>query len=216
VVRLEEVRVGGHGPWSFHAAEGESVAVVAGSSYARLALVALLTGRQAPASGRLFLLGEDLYAASREKALALFREVGIVREGGGLVSNLRAWENILLPASYHQGLGEDDLLPRVQACFERLGLSGDALTSCLDSLPGLLPEHWRRIVGLVRTLIMEPRLLVYEALLDGLPGSLSRAVAERVVGFHAERPGRTSVFVVTDAAGAQQLTRGRTIELREE
>ena len=64
---------------------------------------ALLTGRLPPASGRLCLLGEDLYAAPREKALALFREVGIVREGGGLVSNLRAWENILLPVSYHAG-----------------------------------------------------------------------------------------------------------------
>jgi phospholipid/cholesterol/gamma-HCH transport system ATP-binding protein len=214
MVRLEEVRVGGHGPWSFHVAEGEKVAVVAGSSYARLALVSLLTGRLPPASGRLCLLGEDLYAAPRAKALALFREVGIVREGGGLVSNLRAWENILLPVSYHAGLTGDEILPRVQGCFERLGLQGEALTSCLDSLPGLLPEHWRRIVGLVRALVMEPRLMLYEAVLDGLPVSLSSAVAELTASFHDGGSGRTSVFVEAYAAGVSQLAAARTIELR--
>jgi phospholipid/cholesterol/gamma-HCH transport system ATP-binding protein len=214
MVRLEDVRVGGHGPWSFIVAEGERVAVVAGSSYARLALVSLLTGCLPPASGRLFLLGEDLAEAPRAKALALFRQLGIVREGGGLVSNLRAWENILLPASYHDGLEAGAVLPRVEACFERLGLSGDALVRCLDSLPGLLPEHWRRIVGLVRALVMEPRLMLYEAVLDGLPTSLAHAVAELVASFHDLRPGRTSVFVATDAASLSQLPVSRTIELR--
>ncbi len=210
------MRIGGHGPWSCHVTEGESVAVVAGSSYARLALLALLSGRQAPASGRLYLLGEDLYAAPRVRALALFREVGIVPQSGGLVSNLRAWENILLPASYHQGLEEEQVLPRVQAHFERLGLSGDALARCLDSLPGLLHEHWRRVVGLMRTLIMEPRVLVYDALLDGLPGGLARALAELAESYHQGRPGRTSVHVVTDAAAASHLTVQRTIALRED
>jgi ABC-type transporter Mla maintaining outer membrane lipid asymmetry ATPase subunit MlaF len=214
MVRLEDVRVGGHGPWSFHVAEGESVAVVAGSSWTRLALLALLTGRRPPATGRLTLLGEDLYAAPEARAIALFREVGVVREGGGLISNLRAWENILLPVSYHAGLTGDEILPRVRGSFERLGLQGDALASCLDSLPGLLPEHWRRIVGLVRALVMEPRLLLYEAVFDGLPVGLTRAVAELTASFHDGRAGRTSVFVVTDAAGASQLTARRTIELQ--
>jgi phospholipid/cholesterol/gamma-HCH transport system ATP-binding protein len=214
VVRLEDVRVGGHGPWSFQVEEGERVAVVAGSSWARLALLSLLTGRRPPATGRLALLGEELYTAAEARALALFREVGVVREGGGLISNLRAWENVLLPVSYHAGLTGDEILPRVQGYFERLGLQGDALASCLDSLPGLLPEHWRRIVGLVRALVMEPRLMLYEAVLDGLPVGLARVVAELTASFHEGRPGRTSVFVVTDAAGASQLAAERTIELR--
>ena len=56
--------------------------------------------------------------------------------------------------------------------------------------------------------------MLYEAVLDGLPVSLSRAVAELTASFHDGRPGRTSVFVVTDAAGVSQLTAGRTIELQ--
>jgi phospholipid/cholesterol/gamma-HCH transport system ATP-binding protein len=210
------VQVRGHGPWSFRVAEGESVAVVASSSYARVAFVSLVAGRLAPASGRLYLLGEDLYGASRARALALFRDLGVVREDGGLVSNLRAWENILLPPSYHQGLEEEAVLPRAEGYFERLGLTGGALASCLDSLPALLPEHWRRIVGLVRALVMEPRLLVYEALLDGLPSGLARGVGQLAASFHQERRGRTSVFVVTDGAGVSPLAVQRTIELRED
>jgi ABC-type transporter Mla maintaining outer membrane lipid asymmetry ATPase subunit MlaF len=213
VVKVQDVRIGGHGPWSFQVDEGERVAVVAGSSWARLALLSLLTGRQRPEAGRVRLLGEDLYAASGATALALFRDVGVVREGGGLVSNLRAWENVLLPASYHAGLAGDEVLPRAQRHFERLGLRDDALADCLDSLPGLLPGHWRRIVGLVRALVMEPRLMLYEAPLDGLPAALARAVADVTAGFHDERPGRTSLYLVTEASGTLPLAVGRTIGL---
>ncbi len=214
MVRLEEVRVGGHGPWSLAVGEGERVAIAAGSSWARVALMALLTGRRPPGGGRLTLLGEELYRLPEAKALALFREVGVVREGGGLVSNLRAWENLLLPVSYHAGLTVEVVLPRVQAYFEKLGLRGDALASCLDSLPGLLPEHWRRIMGLVRALLMEPRLMMYESLLEGLPASLAPAVAALTASFHEQRSGRTSLFVVSEAALASPLAASRTIALR--
>jgi phospholipid/cholesterol/gamma-HCH transport system ATP-binding protein len=214
VVRLEEVRLGGHGPWSLAVGEGERVAVAAGSSWARQALLALLTGRQRPASGRVLLLGRDLYDLTAEQGFALFREVGVVREGGGLVSNLRAWENLLLPVAYHAGRSAAEIRPRVVDYFESLGLRGDDLASCLDGLPGLLPEHWRRVVGLVRALLMEPRLMVYESLLEGLPASLTPAVAALAVSFHERRSGRTSVFVVTETGVASALAVSRTIALQ--
>jgi hypothetical protein len=61
---------------------------------------------------------------------------------------------------------------------------------------------------------MEPRLMLYDAVLDGLPASLALAVAELVASFHDGRPGRTSVFVVTDAASLPQLAVARAIELK--
>jgi hypothetical protein len=39
-------------------------------------------------------------------------------------------------------------------------------------------------------------------------------VGELVASFHHGRPGRTSVFVATDAASVSQLAVARTIELR--
>ena len=211
---LEDVRVDGHGPWSFHVEAGERVAVIAGASYARLALLSVLSGRQPPATGRMTLLGEDVYAAPEATVLDLLRQVGVVRKGGGLVSNLRAWENIVLPVAYHSGQTWDEIEPRVRAFFDRLGLQGEVLEANLHSLPGLLPEHWRRVVGLVRALIMEPRLMVYEALLDGLPGGLARAAGDLTAAFHAERPDRTSVFVVADGPAAFPLAAERTIDLQ--
>ncbi len=216
-MRLEQLTSGGHGPWSFQVAAGESVAIVAGSGWARQALVSLLCGQRPPDSGRLRLLGQDLEPLGEAGRLALFREVGVVREDGGLISNLRAWENIALPVRYHAGAApQRELLPEVVRRFASLGIAGDSLEDCLDSLPGLLPQHWRRLVSLVRALVREPRLLLYDALLDGLPAGLARSVVELTRAFHCERDGRTSIHLVTDAAGAAQLAASRTIELRED
>jgi phospholipid/cholesterol/gamma-HCH transport system ATP-binding protein len=214
MVTLTGVRVGDLGPWSFEIGEGERVAVVISSSWVREALVGALARCRTPSSGQILLFARDIFAIPEQEALRLFREVGIVWNTGGLISNLKIWQNILLPMAYHSGMVAEQIESRVVAYLARLGKGGDDLGTWLASLPGLLPPQERRLVGLVRALVMEPRLLVYDAVLDGLPPRQATAVFDLVTAFHAERPGRTSVFLVPEASAAARVKAERIIELQ--
>ena len=66
-------------------------------------LWSMLTGSTPPQRGQMYMFGQDFFAASEHERLALCRRVGVVPYDGGLISNLKAWENIVLPVSYHRG-----------------------------------------------------------------------------------------------------------------
>ena len=58
----------------------------------------LLAGLRRPESGKILFFGEDLFAREEDERVALFQRIGVVPADGGMISNLKAWENLLLPA----------------------------------------------------------------------------------------------------------------------
>lgn len=63
----------------------------------------IITGIKRPLKGSISIMDRRPEGLSREELLALRRQIGVVFREGGLISNLRAWENLVLPALYHGG-----------------------------------------------------------------------------------------------------------------
>jgi phospholipid/cholesterol/gamma-HCH transport system ATP-binding protein len=89
---------------SFNFESGGTAKILFDSEDRKNILFGLLAGLQRPEAGRILFFGEDLFAHEENERLALFRRIGVVPAHGGLISNLKAWENLLLPAWYHRGL----------------------------------------------------------------------------------------------------------------
>jgi phospholipid/cholesterol/gamma-HCH transport system ATP-binding protein len=120
----------------------------------------------------------------------------IVPHNGGLISNLRVWENLVLPVQYHgielAGTLEDSVVRLLGQC----GLEDEiAISELLLKLPDQLSLYEKRLVGFVRAMLMGPELIIYDALNEGL----SRKELARVVKFdkvfRLYFPFRTSVLV---------------------
>lgn len=123
----------------------------------------LLGGVDPAVQGSIRLLGEEHHCLDREAWLALRRYIGYLLEGAPLLSVLSVADNLLLPGLYH---GVDDsvhLNGQALRLLERLGVH-----ERLDVLPAWLRDDERRAVGLVRCLLLEPRLLLLESPLAGL------------------------------------------------
>jgi hypothetical protein len=82
------------------------------------AFVDALMGLSQPESGCVKLMDQNLYQKSETSRLRLLAEVGHV--GGGLISNLKVWENLVLPASFHGRVNEVEAEKRLLAALEVL------------------------------------------------------------------------------------------------
>ncbi|KAF0814385.1 hypothetical protein IGB42_01286 [Andreprevotia sp. IGB-42] len=80
-----------------------------------------------------------------------------------LLSNLRVWENLILPAWYHRLAELPELETRVLAALQHLQLSEDAVRTLLDSLPATLAVTRKQELVLVRTLVLAPRYIFADA-----------------------------------------------------
>lgn len=169
-------------------------------------IVRLLLGLATPDGGTMTVLGDDPSASGQ---LSLRRRIGVLHPSGGLVSNLKVAENVALPLAYHSRFTEQELARRCDALLHRVGYHGRPM-----ELPGNLSLYCRRLVGQARAFIMDPELVLYNAVLGGLSEEERRRIVSNAVAFHRERPGRTSLFLTSqpETMGGVPLDARLTLE----
>jgi phospholipid/cholesterol/gamma-HCH transport system ATP-binding protein len=131
-------------------------------------LVDMLLGLNPPDSGHVTLLEHDMSRATDDARLSLLRDIAHVGIVGDLISNLKIWENILLPLEYHHRKpGPDDEASLMEG-LAKAGLDGTWMAKTSGKLPGDLSAFEQRIISLLRTALLPCRLLICEFLFDNL------------------------------------------------
>jgi ABC-type transporter Mla maintaining outer membrane lipid asymmetry ATPase subunit MlaF len=122
-----------------------------------------------------------------------------VANNGGLISNLRVWENIALPAQYHNIEVGGKLEETVVNLFDKCGLRDEkSLSALLLKLPDQLSLYEKRLVGFVRAMLMAPEMMVYDSLHEGLSPREMQKTARFDRIFRLYYPFRTSVLLSFD------------------
>jgi phospholipid/cholesterol/gamma-HCH transport system ATP-binding protein len=139
---------------------------------------------------RLVLLGTEVRELEEDERERLLRRIGFVPAGGGLMSNLNAWENISLPVAYHAPQKLNGALADVHAVLDDLGGVDDNL---LAKLPEHMTLYERRLAAYLRSLLERPELLVVENLAAGLGPTKRRRAARFAEIYRARCPDGTFV-----------------------
>ncbi len=114
--------------------------------------------------GELSLFGRDAATFAPAERLALNRRLAAVGPEGGLISNLKVWENLVLPACWTSRTGPSPFEAEARALFDELGLDA----ALAGRLPGRLTGFERKAVAFIRGLLMRPDVMVFDSLLEHL------------------------------------------------
>ena len=195
MIRFDRVSLGGHSEFTGHVAAGAVTAIVARSAEQASDMVAMLCGLWAPAHGKVDLFGTDIYSVAPREVLAMLSRVGIVRQTRGILSNLTVLDNVLLPLRYH-GIAAD--LPdraAISELFRQTGVSARQTSAFLERQAGTLASEDKTRVSLVRSMLMNPELMVYKSVFDGVDEDLAIPWQDMAVAFHHKQAGRASLFI---------------------
>ncbi len=128
----------------------------------------LAVGECRPEAGNVTLDGAALEGAAPGA-------IGWVPESGGLISNLKTWENVTLPLWYHRDRRVRETEQKISSLLAALGVSGAAMSEFMASPAARLTPLERKTAGLLRGLVLAPRLLVVDgALFNGVPQEVKR------------------------------------------
>lgn len=183
----------------FHAAAGESVAVVGRSGSGKSSLLSILAGLERPTSGAVTVAGKSLNRLS-EDALAEFRRahIGIVFQAFHLIPTMTAHENVALPLEL---AGRGDAFDAAAAELEKVGL-GARRRHYPDQLSG--GEQQR--VALARAVIGRPQILFADEPTGNLDAGAGSMVMDLL--FDLQRSaGSTLILVTHDEALAARCGR---------
>jgi phospholipid/cholesterol/gamma-HCH transport system ATP-binding protein len=211
VIELRAVSVGGFREASLALRPGERCRLLLASEADVTLFLRLVVGTARPESGTVALFGEVAARRSEARSLALLARIGLVWPGGGFVSNLKVWENILLPLWYHGDERAERREEEVLALLGRLGVGPDRVAGFLAAMPASLPTRERRILGVARAMLPDAEAMIYAELFDGLDAATRALLLGETARHHERREGRATLFVASGAEGLPEPFAGTSL-----
>lgn len=161
---------------SFQLVHGETKAIFGIAGSGKSTLLKLALGLLKPDSGRIFVLGEEVTAMTENQLFELRRRVGIVFQESALFDSLTVRENVAFRLYEEGTVSEEEIEQRV-----REALSFVELEHTVDMYPSELSGGMRRRVGIARTIITHPEVLLYDSPTGGLDPVTSTTIIELVI-----------------------------------
>ncbi|MET0595937.1 MAG: ATP-binding cassette domain-containing protein [Polyangiaceae bacterium] len=178
------------------AERGQCLALVGPSGSGKSTLLRLLLGLFAPDEGTIAIDGETLDPKS---APSLRLRMGYVIQDGGLFPHLTAGDNAVIVAR-QLGWSEERYEKRLAELIDLVGLTKDHLLR----YPAQLSGGERQRVGLVRALMLDPPILLFDEPLAALDPIIRARLQEDLRRIFRELK-KTVVFVTHDLGEASYV-----------
>ena len=180
---------------------GEMVAIIGQSGSGKSTLMNILGCLDRPSGGQYLIDGKNTATMSSSERAALRREhIGFIFQRYHLLSDLKARENVAMPAVY-AGMDADARLQRADALLTRLGLSERT-----KYRPGQLSGGQQQRVSIARALMNGGRIIFADEPTGALDSESGQEVMTILRELHRE--GHTVILVTHDpqiAASADRI-----------
>ena len=204
VIRVEDVQVVfGSRPVlkgvNLEVRRGETLVILGGSGSGKSTLLRAMIGASPPASGRISLLGIDVYGASADELDELRKRFGILFQSGALYNSMTVGENIALPLEEHTDLEPDIVRLMVKMKLELVGLR-DFETL----MPAQISGGMKKRVGLARALALDPEIMFYDEPGAGLD-PITAGVIDKLIHDLSRKLSVTSIVVTHEMESAFRI-----------
>ena len=145
--------------------EGENLVIMGKSGSGKSVMIKCLIGLEIPDKGSIEIMGKKINLLNREELDELRTEIGFLFQGSALYDSMSVRENLEFPLRRHtKKFGKlKDTTPLVMEALENVGLA-----DAVDLMPSELSGGMKRRIALARTLILQPKIIIYDEPTTGL------------------------------------------------
>ena len=172
--------------------DGEFLAIIGRSGEGKSVLLKQIVGLLLPDSGQVILDGKDVTLAKGKARQEVFKQCGYVFQFAALLDSLNVFENVGITL-LEDGESPEKLKPLVIEKLQSVGLGEEVLLKYPDELSGGMKKR----VGLARTLMQTPKILIYDEPTTGLDPITVRLIHELIKNTH-EQIKTTSIVISHD------------------
>lgn len=182
----------------FNLYEGESLALLGGSGTGKSVLLRSIIGLEYIDRGEIVFNQVALHNLNETQISPYRLKISYAFQNGALFDSLNVFENIAYPLFEHTNSSYREVVQKVKDILKLIDLEG------IERLmPSDLSGGMQKRVGLARSMIMNPKIILYDEPTAGLDPTNTRNVVE-IMKKMRDR-GHTSIFVTHDIPSALDL-----------
>lgn len=144
--------------------KGENIAVLGRSGSGKSVLIKIISGLLKPDSGIVNVLGQTVVTLSKLDLKALRQKIGFSFQSSALYDSMSVRENLAFPlVRNNRDLSKSELLAAIEEVLQDVGLP-----QTINQMPSELSGGQRKRIGIARTLILKPEIMLYDEPTSGL------------------------------------------------
>ena len=178
--------------------EGEVVVVIGPSGSGKSTFLRCMNLLETPTSGKIWVNGEEITAASEKEKNRIRSEMGMVFQHFNLFPHLTILNNITIAPRVVRGVARAEAEKKAMELLERVGLADKA-----KAYPQQLSGGQKQRVAIVRSLAMNPQVMLF----DEPTSALDPEMVGEVLALMKElaRSGMTMVVVTHEMGFAREV-----------
>ncbi len=149
--------------------KGENVVVLGRSGTGKSVLIKIIAGLLKPDSGEVIVLGKEVSKLRDEALRELRLKLGFSFQNSALYDSMTVRENLEFPLVQNsKKLSRKEIDEAVETVLDAVGLS-----QTINQMPSELSGGQRKRIGIARTLILQPEIMLYDEPTAGLDPTTS-------------------------------------------
>jgi phospholipid/cholesterol/gamma-HCH transport system ATP-binding protein len=144
--------------------QGENLVVLGRSGTGKSVLIKIISGLLRADRGKVEVLGEDIEKITDKELQALRIRIGFSFQNSALYDSMTVRKNLEFPlVRNRKGITRKEIDTSVETVLEAVGLS-----QTINQMPSELSGGQRKRIGIARTLILNPEIMLYDEPTAGL------------------------------------------------
>lgn len=189
--------------------QGESLVVLGRSGQGKSVTIKCIVGLLQQDSGSLKVMGDEVKDMSDEQLKELRQKVGFLFQSGALYDSMTVRENLEFPLTRVLRMKDQQ---KINSLVEEV-LDAVGLKEAVDKMPADLSGGMRKRIGLARTLILKPHIMLYDEPTTGLDPITSKEISELILA--TQKKYKTSSIIITHDMACARIVADRILVMND-
>jgi phospholipid/cholesterol/gamma-HCH transport system ATP-binding protein len=189
--------------------KGETLVILGKSGTGKSVLIKCIVGLVDLDEGKLDILGKNVSKLKDKELIEIHKKIGFLFQSSALYDSMTVRDNLEFPLRRQlHTIPKEELNSLVKEALHNVGLS-----DAIDMTPSELSGGMRKRLGLARTLILKPEIMLYDEPTTGLDPITSREISKLIL--EVQNIYHTSSIIITHDIDCARRTANRIIVIKD-
>ena len=189
--------------------KGENVVVLGKSGIGKSVLIKCIVRLIKPDEGSLKVFGKEITNLTPKELNEIRSKIGFIFQGNALYDSMTVRENLEFPLRRNKEIKDAKVINNlIVDALENVGL-----LDAMNKMPSELSGGMKKRIGLARTLILKPEIILYDEPTTGLDPITSREISNLIVEIQTKY--KASSIIITHDINCAKITSNRMLILQD-